>query len=111
MGYLDASRKQADAVPVAAARMLCQIDCSLTAGHQAIRAGRRRQTLAELEHIVDLLNRGIDCGAIVDPWNMLGFDGNYSLFPALENSIHDHRVDELVQLMEQIFDLYARLWT
>ncbi|MEA1952351.1 MAG: hypothetical protein U9N87_13300, partial [Planctomycetota bacterium] len=32
-----------------------------------------------------------------------------SLFPALENSVHDHRADELIDLAEEIFALYARL--
>ena len=44
----------------------------------------------------DLLHRAIECGALVDPWNILGFGGQYSLFPAAENSVYDHRVDELI---------------
>ena len=60
---------------------------------------------------MDWIHRGIQCGAIVDPWNILGFDANFSLFPALENSVRDHRVDELVALMEQIFALESRLWS
>ena len=46
---------------------------------------------------------------MVDPWNILGFGGQYSLFPALENSIHDHRVDELLDMMGDIFALYVRI--
>jgi hypothetical protein len=48
---------------------------------------------------------------VIDPWNILGFDANFSLFPALENSIHDHRADELVILLEDIFALYSRIWS
>ena len=66
--------------------------------------------LACLTQIDDLLHRGIECGAIVDPWNILGFGGQFSLFPAVENSIPDPRVDELLELMEQIFGAQARLW-
>ena len=47
----------------------------------------------------------------MDPWNIIGFDGNYSLFPALENSVRDHRVFDLVDLVECIFALYSRLWS
>jgi hypothetical protein len=47
---------------------------------------------------------------MVDPWNILAFGGQFSLFPAVENSIPDHRVDELLDLVQQIFALYARLW-
>ena len=45
------------------------------------------------------------CGAIIDPWNILGFDANFSLFPALENSVRDHRADELVALMDRVLAL------
>ena len=111
MGYVDAAERQVDAVRVASARMQCRIDCSITAGRQAIRTHNRGEALQHLDRIVDLLQRGIDCGAIVDPWNILGFDANYSLFPALENSIRDYRIDELVATMDRVFDLFARLWS
>jgi hypothetical protein len=56
-----------------------------------------------------LLRTAIECGAMVDPWNILGFGGQYSLFPAVENSIHDHRVDELLDMVGDIFMLYVRI--
>jgi hypothetical protein len=40
---------------------------------------------------------------------MLGFAGQFSLFPAAENSVRDHRVDQLIQMLEAIFVLHARL--
>ena len=64
-----------------------------------------------LPQIVDLLKRAIHCGAVVDPWNILGFDAQYSLFPALENTVRDHRADELVALMDRLWALYSRLWS
>ncbi len=69
------------------------------------------QAIASIPQVFELLQRGIDCGAIVDPWNILGFDANYSLFPAIENSVKDHRVYELVDLMERIFAVCSRLWS
>jgi hypothetical protein len=54
--------------------------------------------------------RAIKCGAVIDPWNILGFGGQFSLFPAMENSIPDQRADEMLDLVEQIFALYSRLW-
>ena len=69
---------------------------------------RRRIELAA--EAVDLVHRGIECGALVDPWNILGFQGQFSLFPAPENSVPDHRVDQLIELLEQIFSLQAQLW-
>ena len=65
-----------------------------------------KATLAEVE---DLLRRGIACGAFADPWNILGFQGLFPLSPAREDSIRDPRLDELVQTVEQVFHLYARL--
>jgi len=111
MGYPEAATRQADIVPAASARMLCQIDCLLTEGDQAVAAGKLARVASLLEEIMAWLRRGIECGAAVDPWNILGFDANFSLFPALENSIRDHRADDLVVLMEQIFALYSRVWS
>ncbi len=109
MGFPDASRRQVSAVPVASARMKSEIHCRLTGAHLAIDRGDLPSARRQLREIEDLLNRAIDCGAIVDPWNMLGFTGQFSLFPAAENSVRDHRVDQLIQMMESIFALHARL--
>lgn len=111
MGYSEAALAKAHTVRIASARMLCQIYCRLTAGHHAIDAHQLETAARSIPEIEDLLERGIECGALVDPWNILGFGGNFSLFPAVENSIHDFRVDDLVELVEQILDLCARAWT
>ena len=111
MGYPEAALQQAHTVRIASARMLCQIYCRLTAGHQAIDAHQLDPVARYLPEIEDLLERGIECGALVDPWNVVGFGGNFSLFPALENSVHDFRVDDLIELVEQVLDLCARAWT
>ncbi len=111
MGHPEAAQRQIDAVPVASARMLCQIDCNLTRAQRLMDLGRLQDAGQQLRDSRQILGRAINCGAVVDPWNILGFDGNFSLFPAMENSIHDHRVDELLDLMEEIFDTYGRLWS
>lgn len=111
MGYAEAAIAQAHTVRITSARMLCQIYCRLTAGHQAIDAEELEPVARYLPEIEDLLHRGIECGALVDPWNILGFGGNFSLFPAVENSVHDFRVDDLIELVDQILDLCARAWT
>lgn len=111
MGYPDEAVAEANVVPAASARMLCHIDCCLAAGDRAVTNGELQQAADLLEEIMDWVRRGIECGAIVDPWSILGFDGNFSLFAALENSVRDHRVDELVALMEQIFAFYSRVWS
>jgi hypothetical protein len=109
MGFAEASSRQAQVVPVASARLLCEINGRLTAGHHAIDRGQIVQAAMLMPQIEDLLRRAIECGALVDPWNVLGFQGQFSLFPAMENSVRDHRVDVLIHLVEQIFGLYARL--
>lgn len=111
MGYAEQANAEANIVPAASARMLCQIDCRLTAGDLAVAHGDLDRAAHLLSEIMDWVRRGIDCGAIIDPWNILGFDANFSLFPALENSVRDHRADELVGLMEQVFALYAKTWS
>ncbi|MEM6798048.1 MAG: hypothetical protein AAF589_00910 [Planctomycetota bacterium] len=111
MGYPEAALRQAQAVRVASARMLSQVYCRLTDGHRALDRRDLQQVSEYLPEIEDLLHRGIECGALVDPWNVVGFGGNFSLFPALENNVHDYRVDDLIQLVEQVLDLCSRAWT
>ncbi|MEW4455352.1 hypothetical protein AB1L30_21970 [Bremerella sp. JC817] len=108
MGYPDAAGQQVDIVPTASARMQCRIECFITLAHQAMRRGDLNETIDYIHKIVDRLHRAIECGAIVDPWNILGFDGQFSLFPAYENSVRDHRVDDLARMIEQIFDLMSQ---
>lgn len=110
MGYPKASTRQAEIVAVPSARLLCEISGRLTAGHHALDRGEVAAAANRLPQIKDILLRAIRCGALVDPWNVLGFQGQFSLFPAIENTVHDHRADVLVQLVRQILDLHARTW-
>lgn len=111
MGYPLAAEEQSKVVPVAAARISCQIDCLLSAASEATLRGELDEAFDSIPTIMSRLKRGIHCGAIVDPWNILGFDANYSLFPAVENSVRDHRVHELVDVMERIFAHCSHLWS
>jgi hypothetical protein len=110
MGYAEASTRQAEIVTVPSARLLCEISGRLTAGHHALDRGQVEQAAALVPEVERTLLAAIECGALVDPWNILGFQGQFSLFPALENSVRDHRVDVLIQLVRQILDFYARTW-
>src|SRR6185369_13859703 len=111
MGQTAPAQHEASVVPCASARMQCQIDCLLTSGQLACDRGQLDEAARFLPKIVDLLKRAVHCGAVIDPWNILGFDAQYSLFPALENSVRDHRADELVALMDRLWALYSRLWS
>ncbi len=109
MGYVEAAERQVRVLPVAAARLGCEMQCRITAAHRSIDAGRLDSAVAFWDDIEDLLHRGIECGAFVDPWNMLGFGAQFGLFPSPENSVHDHRIDELVEVIKEIFTIYVRL--
>lgn len=109
IGYTEAAGRQVSHVPVASARMRCDMLCRLTTAHLAIDQGDLQRAAELLPQVEDILHRAIECGALVDPWNILGFGGQFSLFPAVENSVRDHRVDLLIDLMDEIFALYARM--
>jgi len=111
MGYPDAAQKQADSVPVTSARLMCRIDCLMSGGLRNLRAGDLESASVVPQQVFELLLRAIDCGACVDPWNILYFGGNFNIFPGPEHGIHDHRVDDLVQLVEQYFGYMARVWS
>ncbi|MGA2616634.1 MAG: hypothetical protein ABSF26_03430 [Thermoguttaceae bacterium] len=120
MGYTEAAARQVRMVPVAAARMKCDMRCRMALAEMEIEGVRGgggppprgpdptpalRRVTALLDETEGLLHRGIECGAVVDPWNILGFSGQYSLFPAVENSVYDHRVDELIAMVSELFSL------
>jgi hypothetical protein len=109
MGYPRASRREAAHIPAASVRLLSEILGRLTTGQLLVDRGRLAEAAGLLPEVEDLLRRGIACGAFVDPWNVLGFQGLFPLFTAREDSIRDTRIDELVQVMEHTFNLYSRL--
>jgi hypothetical protein len=111
MGYPEAAVRQAQVVPVTSARLACEIQCRLTTGHLAIDAGQLDRVAQLLAEIEDYVRRAIECGALADPWNILGFQGQFSLFPSPESSVPDHRLEQLIELLEQTAGLYARLWS
>ncbi|HEY7328136.1 MAG TPA: hypothetical protein VH592_10870 [Gemmataceae bacterium] len=109
MGHPEASRDEARRIPAVSVRLLSEILSQMTSGQVEAEQGQLREAAERLPEIENLLHRGIACGAFVDPWNILGFQGLFPLSPAREDSIRDPRVDELIQVVEQIFNLYARL--
>ncbi|WP_437202356.1 hypothetical protein [Planctomicrobium sp. SH664] len=108
MGYPAASRQQALTIPAASVRLETEVECTVSAAHSALDAGDVPKAFAGLKQIPDLLRRGIDCGAFVDPWNILGFQGQFPLFSSREDAIPDNRVETLLSLMEQVFNAFSR---
>ena len=109
IGYIEGATRQIAVVPTASARMSCDMRCHLAVAHLAVERGQLAEAAAELPRVESLLHAAIERGAMVDPWNILGFGGQYGLFPAIENSVHDHRVDELLDMVGAIFALYVRI--
>ncbi|MCI0639607.1 MAG: hypothetical protein L0Y72_02520 [Gemmataceae bacterium] len=109
IGYPAASRRQVTQVPVASVRILTEMHILLRTGQMHIDRGQFAQVAEILPQIEDLLKRGIGCGALMDPWNILGFQGQYPRFTSLEDSVRDPRIEPLVLTVEKLLDLHARL--
>lgn len=111
MAYQDAAKRQADVVTVPSARLTCRIECQLTLGLRLLNRGQLEAAAEIAPQAMDLIQRGIECGALVDPWNILGFTGNFDRFHGPESGTHDHRIDDLIELMEQVFGYMAAVWS
>lgn len=109
MGYADAAREQAAVIPSAATRFETEIQLRLALAPLDLNRGNIIEAAELCAETEDLLHRGIECGALVDPWNILGFQGQFPLFSAREDSVADPRVDKLLALMEQFFNVLSRL--
>src|SRR5262245_4725852 len=109
LGFPDASREYAGRIPTTSARILSEIAIRQTSAELAAEAGRLTEAVAYLPEVEDFVTRGIECGALADPWNILGYQGLYPLFQSREDSTHDHRNEELIDALTRQFDLYARL--
>ncbi len=108
MGYKDASREEAAVIPALSARFETELQLLVTTASLQLDEGRVEDVEQLLVEAEDLLDRGIRCGALVDPWNILAFQGQFPLFSAREDAIPDNRVEILLDLMDQIFAVYSR---
>lgn len=108
MGYAEAAREQAAIIPSVAARFECEIQWRITSVAGALDRSDLDQADQFLAEVENLLERAIHCGAFVDPWNILGFQGNFPLFQSREDSIPDQRVEVILDLMERLFGAFSR---
>jgi hypothetical protein len=107
MGYPEAARERAAKIAAPSMRFSCEIRIRQTEAGFAAKAGdaeRARQLLREAEQ---LLQRGIHCGALLDPWNILGFQGLFPIFPGREDTVRDPRAEDLIFTLGRQFDRYA----
>lgn len=108
MGHEDAARGQAAAIPAPSIRFEGELQCRLATARHELQRGELDSACARIFEIKPLLRRAIECGAFVDPWNILGFHGQFPLFSSREDAIPDHRVEVLLELMEDVFDMFAK---
>ena len=107
MGYNAAARDRAKAIPAPATRMLAEIRLRQTAAQFAIRTGDTESLPQLLGEVESLLKRGIDCGALIDPWNILGFQGLFPTFADRGDTVRDPRAEDLILSVGRQFDSYA----
>lgn len=109
MGYPEASRMEAQRIPTPSVRFLSEIPGRLSTANTLIEQDRIPEAIDLLPEIQQKLDEGIECGAIVDPWNILGFQGLFPLSAAQEDSLPDPRVDELLHAIDETFTTSVRL--
>ena len=109
IGYPRASRRQLRGISATSLRLLTEMHVLLAAGELAVDQGNLALAAGNLPAAEDLLKNGIACGALADPWNILGFQGQFPRSAALEDSIRDPRIEALIRVVERLFNLLARL--
>ncbi len=107
MGYPAAARARAAVIPAPAARLTAEIRLRQTAAQHAVRAGKPGEVPILLSEAESLLRRGIECGALIDPWNILGFQALFPTFADRGDTVRDPRAEELILTVGRQFDTYA----
>lgn len=107
LGQPKESLEYANKIPACSIRFETEFQIRCHAGRQAIDAQDIAAVEAELIALESLWQRGIDCGAFVDPWNILGFQGQFPLFHNREDSVPDIRIEVLIDLTAQLLQLFS----
>ena len=112
MGRSAGAERLAALVPAAAARMFSRITSRVVAARQALRQSSAdpAAALTQLDAAAELLLRAVECGAAVDPWNILGLAGQFPLHEPAGESLPDPRVHDLVDVLESILDAFTAAW-
>ena len=108
MGYPDAARTRAAKITAPAVRLLCEVRLRHAEIALAARDGRLADAGRLLAEVEDLLKRGIACGALIDPWTILGFQGLYPIFAGREDTVRDPRAEDVILTVGRQFDLFAQ---
>ena len=108
MGYPISARERAARIPAPSARIGCEVRIRQTEAGFAVKVNRSADAARLLAEAEDLIRRGIDCGAVIDPWNILGYQGLFPTFPGRADTVRDPRAEELILTLGRQFDLYAQ---
>ncbi|HVJ81531.1 MAG TPA: hypothetical protein VNC50_10715, partial [Planctomycetia bacterium] len=109
LGFAAAAAAQVDAIASLSTRLRCEIDNLLFAAQREWRGGDCDAAADTAARTVGRLKDAIECGALLDPWNLLGFQGQFPRFAHLGDSVSDPRAETLLDLVGRIFDVYARI--
>lgn len=107
LGYPTAARDRLARILTPATRIEGEIRIRQTEAVLAAKDGRLADAYTLLAEVEDFLRRGIDCGAVIDPWNVLGYQGLFPIFAGREDTVRDPRAEELILTMGRQFDAYA----
>ena len=107
LGQADEARAEAERNPSAAGRLEAKVECALVEGFAAAvdPDGRTAEAAERWDGAADLIRRGIACGLLPDPWTILGYQGQYPLFRAREDSLPDPRLETLLNLVSETLRL------
>ena len=109
MGYPEETAKCLEHIHVPSARMSCRMKCLLTQAHLYLDRDQFEEVIPMLYECETLLHDGIECGALLDPWNILGYGGQFPLSDSAEDATSDNRVEDMIMLVSSIFGVYSRL--
>ena len=109
LGYRSASQERAARIATPSTRIAAAIRVQITAAAFSAVRGELDSAIRDLTAAAAGIHRGIACGALADPWTMLGFQGLYPLFQSREDSLHDPRVEELARTVGDLFGGYAQV--
>ncbi|GAB6184834.1 hypothetical protein JCM17478_03360 [Thermopirellula anaerolimosa] len=109
LGAIDAARTAASRLRSATAGLRAEITIGLGSAESFLREKQPRDCLTALNESVRKIRSAVECGALGDPWNILGLGGHFPIFEwSLEGPI-DPRLTLLIYLMDRVFKLFASL--
>lgn len=108
LGLEDLARERTGKLPVPSLRLAVHFDRLMA--RQKLRTLKGRKSRLILGRCLNLLKRGIRCGAFADPWNLIGFQGLYPISPAREDAVPDPRLEDLLSMVASLFREVSRAY-